>query len=148
MWRTLANISLLVSGMSLAGCANSGSQCTRERTPDATAASALSVTNSSEPVSAVWHRLCKAMQKVDRGQLRRLTTEQGYRDVTSSLGSVALKDEEIRQRGLSWDIAKLKLDTAIAEAKIYRIGEELAEQTAVFEETPDGWRLARWFPGY
>lgn len=147
MRKFLRSILCLLLTSSVVSCESSESDCSLGRFDDGSALTTSPTTKPTGSPSAMWYQLYKAMQKADRDQIRQLTNENGYRDIAMSSKGIPLTDEELRRRGMSWAGEQLRLNTLGVKSRVYRIGVVISEQTAIFEETPDGWRLTRWFPG-
>ncbi len=97
---------------------------------------------------AVWADLLRSLRAADRAAIQRLTTAQGFQDLTIRANGVRLADEELRRLGAAWSTWQLRPKGGGEQERSYLMGPEIKEHTLVFSQTADGWRLARWHPGY
>jgi hypothetical protein len=107
------------------------------------------VTHVAEPreVEEVWAALLQRMEVGDVEGVRRLTTDQGFRDLTkgSTKDNVSQQLSYFGKAVHSWT---LRFYATRADVKQYHAGPEGREAGIEFVNGEAGWRLNRWIPGF
>lgn len=102
----------------------------------------------TDPVATAWLEMIRAMQAADKAALAKVCTEKGYQSIVAKGDrNQEATAEDLCSWGRSWSRQPF-LNRRISGASVMlSVGSEVKSSGFEFIQTPEGWKLDRFYPG-
>ena len=95
---------------------------------------------------ATWQGVVRALQIADYASLRRLTTDEGYSQLTRDRQGKRVPDKLVRVKGHAWGRFEARVYKQTDSTAVLHIGPDFRQHTITFYKLGSTWKLGSWVP--